>query len=286
MVYADNPVAHYDKINRAWQYLLGEDFHYGYFRDDTEPLEAATGNLTALMAEKGSIGHDMSVLDVGCGIGNPACLLAARYRCRITGISTSREGVGLATRRAQDKGFSDRVSFLVADGMDNKLPPASFDRAWVMESSHLMPRKDALLAECSRVMRSGARLVLCDIMLRRELPLAEVLSRARDFIPLHYAFGHAKMETLDTYVQRAAHAGLQVTESIDISDQAFPTIAHWRRRLEANAAAVRAQIGDDGFEHFRSSCDVLERFWNERLFGYGLIVASKEKEEFRVQATR
>lgn len=122
MAEADDPVTHYDKINRAWQYLLGEDFHYGYFRDENESLEDATENLTTLMAKKGLIGSDLSVLDVGCGIGNPACLIAERHGCRVTGISTSREGVELATRRAHDKGLAKRITFQVADGMDNKLP--------------------------------------------------------------------------------------------------------------------------------------------------------------------
>jgi cyclopropane fatty-acyl-phospholipid synthase-like methyltransferase len=67
----DDPATHYDRITSAWRYLLGEDFHFGYFRAQDESLEAATDNLTSLMAESGSIGPDMSVLDVGCGIGNP-----------------------------------------------------------------------------------------------------------------------------------------------------------------------------------------------------------------------
>ena len=61
----DDPVQHYDRVTRAWQYLLGEDFHFGYFRHESESLEAATRNLTTLMAERGSFGRDMSVLDVG-----------------------------------------------------------------------------------------------------------------------------------------------------------------------------------------------------------------------------
>jgi 27-O-demethylrifamycin SV methyltransferase len=276
MVYADNPVSHYDKVTRAWQHVLGEDFHYGYFRSADDSLDIATENLTALMAEKGSIGPDMSVLDVGCGIGNPACLLNERYGCRITGISTSSKCVEGANLRALEKGCSDRVSFRIADGMDNGLPAASFDRVWILEASHLMPRKDTLLAECARVMRPGAYLVLCDIILRRELPMGEVLTRARDFMHLHYSFGHAKMETFQTYERFAGLAGLRVVELMDISEQTFPTFAHWRNRLEMNEKEVRALIGDEGFEHFLASCDILPTLWNQRLFGYGLVVAKKE----------
>src|SRR5688572_33208056 len=100
------------------------------------------------MAEKSAIGPGISVLDVGCGIGNPACFQSERYACRVTGISTSKTGIEHANRRGMERGLSDRVSFLMADGMDNGLPDASFDRVWVLESSHLMARKDSLIEEC------------------------------------------------------------------------------------------------------------------------------------------
>ena len=276
MASIDDPVNHYERITRAWRYLLGEDFHFGYFPAGDETLEAATANLTRLMAESGEIGPGMSILDVGCGIGNPACVLAGRFDCRITGISTSRTGVEHARRLAEERGCSDRVSFLVADGMNNGLPDGSFDRVWVLESSHLMPRKDVLLAECARVVRPGGCVVLCDVILGRELPLSEVLSRSREFIHLHYAFGHAKMETLDTYRRFGELAGLRATEVRDITDQTLPTFAHWKARLESHTEEVRALIGEDGLEHFQASCEILPALWRQRILGYGLMVAAKE----------
>jgi 27-O-demethylrifamycin SV methyltransferase len=272
----DDPVAHYDRITGAWRYLLGEDFHFGYFRSPDDSLEAATAGLTTLMAENAELAPGTSVLDVGCGIGNPACVLAERYGCRVTGITTSANGVEGARRRAQERGCADRASFVIADGMANGFPDSSFDRVWVLEASHLMPRKDALLAECARVLRPGGRLVLCDVILGRELPLREVLGRAQDFIHLHYAFGRAKMETLDTYRRLAEGCGLRAAKLLDVSDQTFPTFGQWRSRLDAHREEVRGLIGDDGLAHFLGSCEVLPALWKERVLGYGLIVAVKE----------
>lgn len=272
---AADPVTHYDKITRAWQYLLGEDFHYGYFKSHNESLDVATNNLTLLMAEKGQIGPDVSVLDVGCGIGSPACFLAKRYGCRVTGITTSPNGVEHARARAERERCADRVSFLLRDGMDNGMPDASFDRVWVLEASHLMPRKEELFAEGARVLRPGGTMVLCDIMPRREVPREEILRRSRDFLHLHYAFGHAKLETLGTYRRYAEGAGLVVREAIDISDPIFPTLDHWRRKLEENVDEVRALIGDEGVAHFRASCEALPTLWKELIFGYGLVAATK-----------
>lgn len=275
MASADDPVTHYDKVTLAWQYLLGEDFHYGYFKTKHDSLEVATNNLTILMAEKGSIGPGISVLDVGCGIGTPACFLADRYGCRVTGISTSSTGIKHARLRARERGCSDRVSFSTGNGMDNGMPDASFDRVWILESSHLMPRKDALFAESARVLRRGGTVVLCDIILRRELSPAEILHRSRDFLHLHYAFGHAKLEALGTYRRFAELADLKVVESMDISDAVFPTLIEWRCRLEDHSEEVRDLIGDEGVEHFSASCDILPTLWEQQFFGYGLIAAVK-----------
>ena len=107
------------------------------------------------------------MLDVGCGTGAPACRLARRVRRRVTGITTSAVGVEAGRVRAGAEGVADRVRFEERDGMDNGFPDASFDRTWVLESSHLMRERDRLVAECARVLRPGGRLALCDIVLRR-----------------------------------------------------------------------------------------------------------------------
>ena len=141
--------SHYDQVTLAWIYLLGEDLHYGDFAGADEPLNVATARLTQRMAEAAALCPSLEVLDVGCGIGGPAVTLARRWGCRVTGITISEVGLELARRRAEEQGIADRVRFLHADGMDNGLPDASFDRAWVMESSHLMADRGALLAECA-----------------------------------------------------------------------------------------------------------------------------------------
>lgn len=272
---SDDPIAHYDRVTAAWRLLLGEEFHYGYFRDPGQSLAEATNNLTQLMAERAAIKPGMAVLDVGCGIGKPACFLVERYACRVVGITTSEVGLAEARERARDRGLGERVTFKLADGMDNGLPSASFDRVWVLESSHLMPRKDRLLAECARVMRPGSKLALCDIILRRDLPMTEVMRRAKAFRLLNLTFGRSKMETLATYRRFAEQVGLQVEVLDDLSDATIYTFREWRRNLNANRDRAAALLGKGAADSFEASCEILATFWRERILGYGLVVASK-----------
>jgi len=49
----------------------------------------------------------------------------------------------------------------------------TFDVVWVLESSHLMRDKTALLRECVRVLAPGGRIALCDIIRKRDIPFLD-----------------------------------------------------------------------------------------------------------------
>ncbi len=266
---------HYDRVIPAWQYLLGDELHYGVFPTGTESLSAATAELTERMASAAQLAPGLRVLDVGCGTGTPACAIAADHGVEVHGISTSEVGVAAARERAAAAGLTDRVSFSVADGMANGLPDASFDRVWVLESSHLMPERDRLIAECARVLRPGGRVALCDIVLRRDVTVLEIRRRLREFQVLRQVFGAARMDPLESYAAMMRHAGLEVVAQEDITALTAPTFARWRDNAAANHAQVSGLLGTDDYDAFVESTRVLDSFWADRTLGYGIIAATK-----------
>jgi 27-O-demethylrifamycin SV methyltransferase len=273
MALASEPEFHYDRVTAAWNYLIGEDLHFGYFAGPAGTLPEATQALTQIMAQRASVSAGMEVLDVGCGTGHPALFLARQLGCHVTGISTSRVCVEQAQRRAAALGVGD-IRFQVADGTAMDFAGQSFDCVWVMETAHLIAQKDRLLRECVRVLRPGGRLALCDIVLRREIPLAEVLKLRRDLMTLQVSFGRAKLEPFETYARLVRELGLRA-EIEDISERVVPTVAHWRRNAELHAAEVEQILGPEELRDFRQSCDILTRFWQEGRLGYILLVATK-----------
>ena len=64
---------------------------------------------TAELAKLAGITTDMSVLDVGSGIGGPARFLAASYGCRVTGIELSETFVDAARYLTERTGQSGQV---------------------------------------------------------------------------------------------------------------------------------------------------------------------------------
>lgn len=275
MTASDRPEEHYDRVTRAWRYLLGEDLHYGFFGDEDETLERATRRLSEEMARHCDLGDGLDVIDVGCGIGTPALYLAQTFGAAVTGITISAVGVEIGRANAAESGLAEKVRFVQADAMDNGLPDASFDRAWVMESSHLMPDKPKMIAECGRVLRPGGRLVLCDIITHLELPLSEVLAHAKEFNLLRQVFGRAKMATLSAYQQWCEEAGFAAVQTVDISTEVARTFDCWEQNAREHEHEVTELIGRDSLDAFSASCSVLRQLWAKKILGYGLVIADR-----------
>ena len=267
------PAAHYDRVTAAWGLLLGDALHYGVFDRGDESLSEATHALTQRMVDGLRSEPGQRVLDVGCGTGAPACDLAEVHGLEIVGITTSEVGVAAADARAHDRGLSDRVSFELRDGTDNGFPDASFDRVWVLESSHLMPNRRALISECARVLRPGGRMVLCDVMRLRPIPFDELRRRRDAFAVLRAAFGNARMDTMDDYVGLAEDAGLSVDHREDLSAVTLPTFAHWLANADTHRDVVVETLGEDGLNEFCEASRVLDTLWRENTLGYGLFSA-------------
>lgn len=142
----------YDRVTGAWKIFMGDNLHFGYFEGGDLDLKRATERMTERMLELGEIDKDSRILDVGCGIGEPAFYIYERCGCCIDGISTSRRGIELAQNAAREKGCQE-VRFRVADGMDNGFPDASFDLVWIMEALHPFRTRGSFFASaigCSK----------------------------------------------------------------------------------------------------------------------------------------
>jgi 27-O-demethylrifamycin SV methyltransferase len=268
-----SPAAHYDRVTQAWGLLLGDELHYGVFADGDEDLATATGTLTTLMLRGAELAAGLRVLDVGCGTGTPACRMARESGVQVLGITTSPVGLAAARARAAAAGLSG-VRFEQRDGTANGLPNASFDRVWIMESSHLMPDRQALLSESARVLRPGGRVVLCDIIRRREIPFAELRERRRELAVLRAVYGVARMDPLTAYQSYAESAGLTDVTCTDITAETLPTFDRWQANLDAHRGQVTELLGADGVAQFAESLVILRNFWRDGTLGYGMMVGS------------
>ena len=253
---------------------MGQEFHYGYFVPEGIPLAKATSELTKQMLERAELVRGARVLDIGCGTGRQACDLAAEHGAEVLGITTSRAGVAAATALAAELDLPG-ATFEQRDGTDTGLSDGAFDVVWALESSHLMRDRPAMLAECARLLAPNGRLVLCDIIRRREVPFLEVRARRDDLATLRAAFGDANMRPLEEYASTLEELGMTVLDVSDISDPTVPTLGAWRANCERHAIEIERLIGRQGLADFVASTHILEGFWHDRTLGYGILSATK-----------
>jgi len=182
-------------------------------------------------------------------------------------------GVDAARARAAEAGVADIANFELRDGTDNGFPPKSFDRVWVLESSHLMRDRGGLISESARVLRNGGRLTLCDIVLQRPMPFEEVRRLRKPLALLRDVFGDARMDPLDSYAELAAAQGLLVDQTVDLTAATRPTFDRWAKNAHDHRDQVIASIGEDDWRRFLDACGVLEGFWDDGTLGYALFSA-------------
>ncbi|MBN1534475.1 MAG: methyltransferase domain-containing protein [Spirochaetes bacterium] len=268
---------HYDRVTDAWQAIMGDNLHFGYFESGEGDLERATKRLIDIMLEPCGLTRRSRVLDAGCGIGGPACYIHGKTGCEVIGISTSVRGIATAGEYALCKRCSGCVRFELADAQDNGLPDRSFDVVWVMESSHLMPDKHALFRESRRVLREGGTIVLCDIMLFGVMPffrkVGHYLLNGSKYLRLLRTFGKAGLNSPGTYCNGLREAGFREITVRDITAETVRTLRCWRDNAKASGVVAPGRFSEKEAMEFMRACDILEDFFARGIFGYALISA-------------
>ena len=108
---------------------------------------------------------DMSVLDVGSGVGGPARFLAATYGCRVTGVDLSEPFVDAARYLTERTGQSGQVSFETASALELPFDDGRFDVVLLQHVAMNISDRARLYREIRRVLKSGGRFATFDVVL-------------------------------------------------------------------------------------------------------------------------
>ena len=119
---------------------------------------------TIALAEAAELSKTDSVLDVGCGIGGPARLLARNYGCHVTGIDLTEEFCDVARELTRRVGLDDQVDVRCGDALDMPFVDGEFSVAWTQHVSMNIEDKPRFYSEMRRVIPPGGRLAFFDIL--------------------------------------------------------------------------------------------------------------------------
>lgn len=187
------------------------------------------------------------VLDVACGKGGPARILAAAYQCRILGIEKRAAFADEARDRAAAESLDGLIEIRTADASSLEFPPESFDIALCLGASFIW----GTMADAARVLtplvRQGGSVAIAEPYWRTW--------------PLPEGVDPEGMVDLEGTVARFEQAGLQVTGLIAASDDDWDHYEslHWRAIEEwlaahpdhPHAAELRVAHQQDRGAYFR-----------------------------------
>jgi len=140
------------------EYLLGQSFHPGGTK------------LTRQLASATLVSPKSRVLDVACGIGTSARLLAANFGATVTGCDYSAANIQRAGQASHAASLDKKTRFVRADAEQLPFAPDSFDIALCECSLCLFDNMDTAVQKIFRVLKSGGRIGISDFFLNEPIP--------------------------------------------------------------------------------------------------------------------
>ena len=192
--------------------------HVGLFDHTDESFASAQLRLVLAAASHVALAREQEVLDVGCGLGVPACVIAETFGVRMTGVTISAGQAHAGGRLAALRKLGQQVGFVVADAHRLPFLPGSFGAAFALESMLHMERKVAL-AQIRGSLRDHGEIVLCDWVATAELSEAEESALQGSML--------MNAVSLPAYLQLFSNANYIDIQYEDWSRQVAPTYDRW-----------------------------------------------------------
>jgi ubiquinone/menaquinone biosynthesis C-methylase UbiE len=186
---------------------------------------------TEALAKLSGITADMSLLDVGSGVGGPARFLAATFGCRVTGIDLSEPFVEAARYLTARTGQGDKVAFQVGSALALPFDDGSFDTVLLQHVAMNIADRAQLYREIRRVLKQGGRFATFDV----------VAVTAEPHYPVPWARTPATsfLLTADATREAIEQAGFRTLVAQDDSE----TARAWFARVRASGPPPAPNLG-------------------------------------------
>ncbi|MDP5219842.1 class I SAM-dependent methyltransferase [Ruegeria sp. 2205SS24-7] len=118
-----------------------------------DPIRNMEGYLNTLERTKLYLNAKDNVLEIGCGTGSTALLLAAQV-AHVTATDLASGMIEIANEKRAEEGLKN-VTFKVAEVLEHRLDEGSYDAVLAHNLLHLVPDLDDALAHISSLTKPG-----------------------------------------------------------------------------------------------------------------------------------
>ncbi len=248
---------HYLKTLENFALISSENLHFlGYFENQDDTLITALRNLNHLFAAKACLSSEDLVLDVGCGSGGPACYMAETVGCRVVGIDIGKQQLARARQLAQEKHLTHLVKFSHQNATHTSFDSKLYDVVLMIGCASHIPSKEALFAECARLIKKEGRLIFGDaIMANPEWFYDRKNSVKLKVIDLF--FGNPLLESLKGYLSLLQSCGFQIAEVQKLSQHVLRSFELWTITLEEKRSEFIEYLGKSRYRGLLKAVKIL-----------------------------
>ena len=230
--------------DRLLERLWGDHVHLGHYGDpprhqDFRKAKAAFVHELVRWSGLDQLPAGSKVLDVGCGIGGSARILARDYNLDVVGISISPAQVARATDLTS-QGLSCR--FEVMDALDLQMADHSFDAVWSVEAGPHMPDKQRYADELLRVLKPGGLLAVADWNRRDPSDGAMTKTERRVMRQLLNQWAHPEFASIAGFQQNLETSHYS-QGGISTDDWSQATLPSWIDSILEGVRRPRAVLG-------------------------------------------
>ena len=233
-----------------WYYAVAERDHD--LQNPTSPEKIRQ------LGELLRLGPETRVLDVACGMGGPAMLLAATFGCTILGLERSPDFVAWGRERIAAAGLAGRIEIVEGDARAYPLEGEAWDAALCLGATFVFDDLDGTLDALVPTVRPGGMVAVGEPYWR-EWPLPRDVDDM-GYVPMRETIGRLERHEL-------ALTGI-IASSVDDWDR-YESL-HWRALEEYLAehddAEVRARHEHDRDAYIR---------WQRDLMGWAIVVGRR-----------
>jgi cyclopropane-fatty-acyl-phospholipid synthase len=240
-----NISSHYDLGNAFYGAWLDRTMTYSsaLYETGANDLETAQREKYRALARAADVRPGHAVLEVGCGWGGFAEVLAAEFDCHVTALTISREQHAFAKRRIAEAGLSDRVEVKLADYRDEK---GHYDRLVSVEMFEAVGERywPAFFKMMAERLKPGGRAGLQVITIQDRMFPA--YRRTPDFIQRH-VFPGGMLPPPKALAELGRRVGLPVSFERVFGLDYARTLAEWRERFRSAWPAIEPLGFDERF---------------------------------------
>jgi SAM-dependent methyltransferase len=234
-----------------WFHAVAERYH-----DIQNPIGA---DKIRLLGERIRLAPGQRVLDVACGRGGPALVLASAFGCEILGVEKASVFAAAARERAAEAGLGALIEVREQDAADFPIDAEAWDAALCLGASWIWGGLEGTVEALVRGVRRGGHVAVGEVY-RRGPPEA----------------GDDEFAPLADTVRRFERAGPPVTTLITASEQdwdAYQSL-HWASLEEWLAENPDdPEAGEIRAEHEKWKWRYLEH--DRRLLGWAILAGQK-----------